>query len=225
MKKESRKDYLLKLWKIRQEAEGYDVSRVTTLEEAEHFFDKKFGNKKVTEGATTTIEAPKSYKELQVIGKELGLKTTGVKKEDLIAAIKEAEEAKRIADEEAKKLEEEKQSLLNELKEKQELTEENLLMSNDELKALLEEIKASEAEGLDGTVEDIEIPVIPVVTEEVVQAVAGAIVEEATETNKTVEEVVTDIVNEGEEAKEVTEPSVEGEEDGNITNNITDSSN
>lgn len=35
------KDKLLKLWKIRQEAEGYDVSGVNTLEEAEHFFDKK----------------------------------------------------------------------------------------------------------------------------------------------------------------------------------------
>jgi hypothetical protein len=34
------KDKLLKLWKIRQEAEGYDVSGVNTLEEAEHFFDK-----------------------------------------------------------------------------------------------------------------------------------------------------------------------------------------
>ena len=31
----------LRLWKARQEAEGYDVSKVTTLEEAEHFFDKK----------------------------------------------------------------------------------------------------------------------------------------------------------------------------------------
>lgn len=31
----------LKLWKARQEAEGHDVSGVTTLEEAAHFFDKK----------------------------------------------------------------------------------------------------------------------------------------------------------------------------------------
>lgn len=31
----------LRLWKARQEAEGYDVSKVKTLEEAEHFFDKK----------------------------------------------------------------------------------------------------------------------------------------------------------------------------------------
>lgn len=38
---ESIKDKRLRLWKARQEAEGYDVSGVTTLEQAEHFFDKK----------------------------------------------------------------------------------------------------------------------------------------------------------------------------------------
>lgn len=38
---ESIKDKRLRLWKARQEAEGHDVSGVTTLEEAEHFFDKK----------------------------------------------------------------------------------------------------------------------------------------------------------------------------------------
>ena len=38
---ESQKDKLLRLWKARQEAEGHDVSGVTTLKEAEHFFDKK----------------------------------------------------------------------------------------------------------------------------------------------------------------------------------------
>lgn len=31
----------LKLWKARQAAEGHDVSGVMTLEQAEHFFDKK----------------------------------------------------------------------------------------------------------------------------------------------------------------------------------------
>lgn len=36
----NRNERLLKLWKARQEAEGYDVSGVKTLEEAEHFFDK-----------------------------------------------------------------------------------------------------------------------------------------------------------------------------------------
>ena len=38
---ESIKDKRLRLWKARQEAEGHDVSGVTTLEQAEHFFDKK----------------------------------------------------------------------------------------------------------------------------------------------------------------------------------------
>lgn len=41
MKKESVKERKLRLWKTRQEAEGHDVSGVTTLEQAEHFFDKK----------------------------------------------------------------------------------------------------------------------------------------------------------------------------------------
>ncbi len=37
-----KKDELkLKLWKSRQTAEGHDVSKVSTLEEAAHFFDKK----------------------------------------------------------------------------------------------------------------------------------------------------------------------------------------
>lgn len=38
---ESQKEKRLRLWKARQEAEGHDVSSVTTLEQAEHFFDKK----------------------------------------------------------------------------------------------------------------------------------------------------------------------------------------
>lgn len=38
---ESQKEKRLRLWKARQEAEGYDVSGVTTLEQAAHFFDKK----------------------------------------------------------------------------------------------------------------------------------------------------------------------------------------
>lgn len=38
---ETRKEKQLRLWKARQEAEGHDVSGVTTLEEAKHFFDKK----------------------------------------------------------------------------------------------------------------------------------------------------------------------------------------
>lgn len=39
--KESIKARRLRNWKARQIAEGYDVSKVNTLDEAEHFFDKK----------------------------------------------------------------------------------------------------------------------------------------------------------------------------------------
>ena len=38
---ESRNEKLLRLWKARQEADGVDVSAVKTLEEAEHFYDKR----------------------------------------------------------------------------------------------------------------------------------------------------------------------------------------
>ena len=38
---ETQKEKRLRLWKARQEAEGHDVSGVTTLEQAEHFYDKK----------------------------------------------------------------------------------------------------------------------------------------------------------------------------------------
>ena len=39
--KESVKERRLRLWKIRQEKEGYDVSKVKSLEDAENFFKKK----------------------------------------------------------------------------------------------------------------------------------------------------------------------------------------
>lgn len=55
------------------------------------------------------------------------------KKADIINAISTHREEK-------KALEEEKQMLLEQLKEKQELTEDNFNMTNDELKALLEEL-------------------------------------------------------------------------------------
>lgn len=38
---ENIKEKRLRLWKARQAAEGHDVSGVTTLEQAEHFYDKK----------------------------------------------------------------------------------------------------------------------------------------------------------------------------------------
>lgn len=55
MTKQSRNEWLLKLWKMRQEAEGIDVSGVNTLEEAEHFFDKK-NTKKNTSKKNTKKE-------------------------------------------------------------------------------------------------------------------------------------------------------------------------
>lgn len=39
--KEPIRERRLRLWKIRQEAEGYDVSKVHTLDDAERFFKKK----------------------------------------------------------------------------------------------------------------------------------------------------------------------------------------
>lgn len=42
-KKEER---LLRLWKLRQQKEGHDVSGVNSLEEAKHFFDKPAGGTK-----------------------------------------------------------------------------------------------------------------------------------------------------------------------------------
>ena len=44
--KQKREERLLRQWKIRQEAEGHDVSGVTTLAEAEEFFKKKPSKKK-----------------------------------------------------------------------------------------------------------------------------------------------------------------------------------
>lgn len=148
-------------------------------------------------------------KKLFVEAKELGI--TGynkMKTNDLIKAIEDKKA-------ELKALEEEKQALLNELKEMQELTEENFSMSNDELKALIEEVKnASSSEGeedgesdkeeqeeppVDGSVEDIEMPDITV---EQVQAVANAIVDQSEEENKTIEQVVDDIVKESNEVSE-----------------------
>lgn len=50
------KEKRLRLWKARQEAEGYDVSGVTTLEEAEHFFDKKDKSKPVEEPEAPEVQ-------------------------------------------------------------------------------------------------------------------------------------------------------------------------
>lgn len=53
-----KKERLLRLWKIRQEQEGYDVSGVKTLEEAEHFFDKKTTKKCTSKKTTKKVEEP-----------------------------------------------------------------------------------------------------------------------------------------------------------------------
>lgn len=47
--KQKREDRLLRQWKIRQEAEGHDVSEVKTLEDAENFFKKKAKDDKTEE--------------------------------------------------------------------------------------------------------------------------------------------------------------------------------
>lgn len=119
-----KEERLLRLWKIRQEQEGVDVSGVKTLEEAKHFYDKK---------STKKVEFA--------------------------------------------------------------VTEED---SNVRVKPVID------GEIIDTPVEEVEIPEI---TEEEVQSVANAIVEEASENDKTVEEIVTEIVEESHEA----EPVVAGE--------------
>lgn len=53
-----KKERLLRLWKIRQEQEGYDISGVKTLEEAEHFFDKKTTKKATNKKTTKKVETP-----------------------------------------------------------------------------------------------------------------------------------------------------------------------
>lgn len=150
-------------------------------------------------------------------GLELDNKLT---KAVMIQSINEYREKKAEEEAELKRLEEEKQALLNELRDMQKLTEENFAMSNEELKALIEDIKEEVTEEkqdtdsqenefngeqgvdiqeeppADGTIEDIDVPEI---TEEEVQTVANAIVEQSEEENKTIEQVVNEIVKEGTE--------------------------
>lgn len=49
--KKSMEERRLKLWKVRQEAKGYDVSNVKTLKEAEDFFKQTSAEKPETEKA------------------------------------------------------------------------------------------------------------------------------------------------------------------------------
>lgn len=73
--KEPRESKLLRLWKIRQEKEGHDVSGVTTLEEAKHFFDKK----EVHLDASQFEEW--SYGDLRKLAKDMGISAKGAKEE------------------------------------------------------------------------------------------------------------------------------------------------
>lgn len=52
---ENIRDRRLRLWKARQEAEGHDVSKVKTLEDAERFFDKKEQTSAQSQPATCQI--------------------------------------------------------------------------------------------------------------------------------------------------------------------------
>ena len=184
MLKESRNEYLLKLWKTRQEAEGYDVSSVKTLEEAEHFFDKK--EKKLNE---------MNNQELIDVGKMYGLKLKyNTKKVELISIL------------------EERKKIIDEVNNVHQLTDAELYMSNDELKGLIEEVESNKEESkeeqqeppIDGTIEEIDIPEI---TEEQVQAVANAIVEQAAEENKSINQVVNEVIEESKEEQQ--EPPIE----------------
>ena len=198
MTRESINERRLRLWKARQEAEGYDVSNVHTLAEAERYFDNpiikehKFGEATVIDGATTTVQVPVdetqnildninnsndntipvkpleelSFKELQDIGKTLGLQVVGVKKDVLIANINNARQ---------------------------------------EAPAVPQAAEAPVVPQVTFTDEDVTGSTE--VTEEVVQAVATAIQTEAQETDKTVEAVVNEIVEEGTEPTTTEEPT------------------
>ncbi len=69
----------LRLWKERQKNAGYDVSNVTTLEEAEHFFDEE----------RSKDYEHLNYFELQEIGRSLGMRVVGIRREEIIDGIKQ----------------------------------------------------------------------------------------------------------------------------------------
>ena len=96
---------------------------------------------------------------------------------------------------------------VKELKEKQELTEENFNMTNEELKELIQTLGENESDldnNEDGKpyTQDAGVQSNEELTEEQVQAVANAIVEQAEEDNKTIEDVVNKIVEEGKEEEQ-----------------------
>lgn len=61
---ETQKEKRLRLWKARQEAEGHDVSGVTTLEQAAHFFDNKPAPLVVHEEQKEPKKKPRKPKEV-----------------------------------------------------------------------------------------------------------------------------------------------------------------
>lgn len=78
--KESRESKLLRQWKIRQEAEGHDVSGVTTLKEAEEFFKKPKHHMDAAQFEDW------SYDDVRKLAKDMGIPAIG-KKEELIKKI------------------------------------------------------------------------------------------------------------------------------------------
>lgn len=189
MTRESINERRLRLWKARQEAKGYDVSNVRTLQEAERYFDnpikkevKEVDPSKETKeivdninnngGGMIKLLEELSYKELQDVAKSLGLKTIGVKKDDLIAKIKETKE----------------------------------MSSQNNTEGIQEPPQAPVVPQVTFTDEDVTGSTE--VTEEVVQAVANAIVDEAQENGKTIETVVNEIVVEGTEQTTTEEETI-----------------
>lgn len=91
--KKKHEEKQLKLWKIRQIQEGYDVSNVKTLEEAEHFFDNAPGVsviKDTPEGAIIEEVAlnDMTKAELLVYAKSIGVKVdSSMRKAEIIAEI------------------------------------------------------------------------------------------------------------------------------------------
>lgn len=62
-----KEERLLRLWKIRQEQEGVDVSGVKTLEEAKHFYDKKSTKKCTGKKSTKKVEFAVTEEEVQAV--------------------------------------------------------------------------------------------------------------------------------------------------------------
>lgn len=84
----SNDERLLKLWKARQEAEGVDVSGVKTLEEAEHFYDKKETKEEETKKELKDM----TIKELSTYANEIGIEIKpNMKKAEILEEINKAQ--------------------------------------------------------------------------------------------------------------------------------------